>query len=209
MRTYSAMDGLISGEVYGVAQDPAGRLWFATRRGLVHFDGLNWRVPRGVTRDWTVRGASDVATDVRPDKEPESPCDQDGPCARILVLDDEPEVLRVISRILGRRGHEVTTVEEGSLAVDAYEEAAAAGHPFDAVILDMTIPGGMGGMETLERIRDLDPDVLAVVASGYSDVPAMADPAAHGFAASLNKPFEGRDLERALAEALAGRVLRK
>ncbi len=149
------------------------------------------------------------ATEERPTETVESPCDGDGPCARILVLDDEPDVLRVICRILERRGHEVMAVEEGSLAVQAYEDAASEGRPFDVVILDMTIPGGMGGQEALDRMRDLDPDVLAIVASGYSDVPAMADPSAHGFAASLNKPFDRRDLERVLVEVLAERMLRK
>ncbi|MER3404267.1 MAG: hypothetical protein C4289_03075, partial [Chloroflexota bacterium] len=81
--------------------------------------------------------------------------------------------------------------------------AQEAGRPFDAVIMDLTVPGQMGGREAIERLRALDPDVRAIVSSGYSDDPVMGDYARYGFCGVLSKPYRAADLAAALAQALA------
>ena len=125
------------------------------------------------------------------------------PCGRILVLDDEQHVRKVIDRILSRSGSEVVAVDKGGEAVQAFRTAIESGRPFDAVILDLTVPGGMGGLETFCEMKAIDPDVRGIVVSGYSDDEVMADPLAHGFAASLSKPFDRRALEDVLRVVLA------
>jgi CheY-like chemotaxis protein len=91
---------------------------------------------------------------------------------------------------------------DGRATVDAFAQARAAGHPFDLVLLDLTVPGGLGGREVLAELRALDPAVRAIAVSGYSADPAMTDPAAHGFVGKLSKPYAIEDLERLLGEVL-------
>ncbi len=99
----------------------------------------------------------------------------------------------------------VVAVDDGRRAVELYAEALGRGRRFDAVVLDLTIPGGMGGLETLRRLRVLDPDVRAIVASGYSDDPVMAEPQRHGFRGVVPKPFGIRQLGEALHRLLQPR----
>ncbi|MCC6525856.1 MAG: PAS domain S-box protein [Polyangiaceae bacterium] len=122
---------------------------------------------------------------------------------RILVMDDEPMVREVLGVVLPHLGHRVETVEGGAEAVAAYRRALAEGRRFDVVILDLTIPGGMGGLDTLAALRALDPEVVAVVSSGYSDDAVVADPGRFGFAAVLAKPFTVDAVSRVLAPLLA------
>ena len=86
-----------------------------------------------------------------------------------------------------------------------WEEARQRGRPFDAVILDLTVRGGMGGAATIERLHELDSDVCAIVASGYSDDPVMADHEGYLFRAALSKPFSRSDLAHALERVLQPR----
>jgi CheY-like chemotaxis protein len=83
------------------------------------------------------------------------------------------------------------------------------GRKFDLVVLDLTIPNGLGGVRTMERLRQLDPNVLAIVSSGYSDDPVMAKPSAYGFSAVLPKPYEPADLLRLVKSVLNARSLRE
>ncbi len=108
---------------------------------------------------------------------------------RVLVMDDEPLVLSATQTILERLGAKVAVAAEGNAAVEAHRDAVESGTPFDVVILDLTVHGGMGGVETLAAMRSVQPDVKAIVCSGYSTDPVMADPAAFGFSAVLPKPF--------------------
>jgi CheY-like chemotaxis protein len=94
------------------------------------------------------------------------------------------------------------TVPDGQAAIDAYQGAQREGRPFAAVILDLTIPGGMGGRQAIERLRAIDPSVCAIVSSGYSESNETAAYAAQGFRAFLNKPFSRDDVGRVLAEVL-------
>lgn len=122
--------------------------------------------------------------------------------SRILVMDDEEMLLSLISQILGRLGHPTLCVRDGAAAVAAFTEAREAGTPFAAVMLDLTVPGGMGGREAAARMRLLDTDTPIFVFSGYADDPVMASPRQYGFNDSLAKPFSFEDLARLLSKHL-------
>ncbi len=121
---------------------------------------------------------------------------------RILVMDDEIPLLKVVEKMLNKAGYSATLVRDGQEALDAYSLAMKMKQPFDAVIMDMTIPGGMGGLETIKRLRQIDAHVKAIVSSGYANDPVLGEFRAHGFAAILNKPFNIQDLAAVLAEVL-------
>ena len=113
---------------------------------------------------------------------------------RALLMDDEEVIHRTVGRLLGNLGYDVEGVPDGSQAVDAFRRAWEAGRPFDLVLLDLTVPGGMGGLEACARIRDLDPEARIVVSSGYADDPILTRPEEYGFTASLAKPMRRDEL---------------
>ncbi len=111
-------------------------------------------------------------------------------CGRVLVMDDE-EIVRMVSGELIRiLGHDTDFAEHGAVAVEKYRQAREAGAPYDIVILDLTVRGGMGGLETLRKLREIDPDVKAVVSSGYSDDEIVAQHVQYGFRSFLRKPYD-------------------
>lgn len=128
---------------------------------------------------------------------------------RILVLEDDPLVRNLIVRNLSSQGYEITETAEGSETVRVYQESLNAGRRFDLVILDLSIPNGMGGVRTMERLRQIDPEVTAIVSSGYSDDPVMAKPASYGFAAVLPKPYEPADMLRLVKSVITARSVGK
>ncbi len=119
---------------------------------------------------------------------------------RVLVMDDEAPIRKIASGMLQRLGCTAQEAADGTEAVLLYSQDLRAGNPPDVVIMDLTVPGGMGGMEALGRLRALDPGVRAVVSSGYSNDPILAAPRAHGFQGVLAKPYTLEDLQRVLAE---------
>ena len=123
---------------------------------------------------------------------------------RVLFMDDDPDIRDLAGAILGLIGYEATLTSEGGETLVEYQAARAAGRPFAAVILDLTIPGGMGGKETIRRLREIDPGVRAIVSSGYSNDAVIADFRAHGFMAMVAKPYRMEDLSRVLTEAITG-----
>jgi two-component system cell cycle sensor histidine kinase/response regulator CckA len=128
---------------------------------------------------------------------------------RILVLEDDPLVRSLIVRNLTSNGFDVTESAEGSETVRLYQENLSQGRAFDLVILDLSIPNGMGGVRAMEKLRAVDPEVFAIVSSGYSDDPVMANPASYGFAAVLPKPYEPADMLRLVRNILATRGIRR
>ncbi|MCE5272024.1 PAS domain S-box protein, partial [bacterium] len=112
----------------------------------------------------------------------------------ILVMDDEPLYRDSLARALTNSGHRVRTAGSGLEALEMYELEFKAGRRFDLVIMDLTIPGGMGGKETLSRIRRLDPEVRAVVSSGYSNDQVLADFRHYGFSGIIPKPYRVEEL---------------
>jgi len=123
---------------------------------------------------------------------------------RVLVMDDEEVVTRTLKRMLTKLGYDVEVTADGAQAVERYRLAAEQGRPFMAVILDLVVPGGMGGLETLERLRQLDAGVRAIVSSGYSTHPVMSEFLKHGFLAMIEKPYHLEELRTALETAKVG-----
>ena len=122
--------------------------------------------------------------------------------ARVLLMDDDEMVRGVAGAMLRQLGHEVAEAVDGEEAIAMYRQAREAGTPYDVVIVDLTVPGGMGGQEAVAVIRDEDPAVKAVVSSGYSNDPVMAHYRDYGFAAAISKPYQLREIQRVLADVL-------
>jgi CheY-like chemotaxis protein len=109
-------------------------------------------------------------------------------------MDDEPAIRTVLGHMLHNLGYEAVCVEDGEQVLEAYERARQTNEKFDAVILDLTIPGGLGGKETLELLLQLDPQVQAIVSSGYGHDPIMADYEKYGFKSVIAKPYKISEL---------------
>lgn len=124
---------------------------------------------------------------------------------RILVMDDDPVLQEVMGEILSLLGHTVVVVSEGREALNAYQKSLANESEFDFVILDLTIPAGMGGLETLEKLKEFNSDVKVIVSSGYSTDPIMANYTEYGFAGSIPKPFTIAGVKTCI-ESLAGKI---
>ena len=121
---------------------------------------------------------------------------------RVLVMDDEKVIREVAGELLRTLGHEAEFAESGEAALTMYREAMAAAKPFDVVILDLTIRCGMGGLETLGKLLEIDPGAKAVVSSGYSDEAALSNYREHGFRAFLKKPYNMDELQNTLSNML-------
>ncbi len=123
--------------------------------------------------------------------------------AKVLVMDDEEMIRELAGEMLAHLGYEYDVASDGADAISRYRAAMAAGAPFDAVIMDLTIPGGMGGKEAIGTLLALDPATKAIVSSGYADDPVMADSAHYGFRGVMAKPYTVTELGRALDALLA------
>ena len=121
---------------------------------------------------------------------------------KILIMDDEEGILRTTSRLLQKLGYKVHATRNGTEMLNSFMEARACGDPFNAIIMDLTIPGGMGGKEAIVKLLDIDPEVKALVTSGYSNDPVMADFRSFGFQAAVLKPYRIEDLSRMLRELI-------
>jgi PAS domain S-box-containing protein len=126
----------------------------------------------------------------------------------ILLMDDDESIRDVMEETLGFLGYEVLSANDGSQALAIYEQHIVAKKRIDLVIMDLTIPGGMGGKETVGKLLDLDPDAKVIVSSGYSQDPVMADYEAYGFIDILAKPYTLEEVSRKISRILAqpGRI---
>jgi signal transduction histidine kinase len=124
---------------------------------------------------------------------------------RILVMDDEEIVRELLSELLTILGYTVVCTRDGAEAIAAYQRAQATGHRFTAVILDITVPGGLGGKETIAQLRTIDPQVNALVSSGYTQDPILANFAQYGFRGMVPKPYTVEQLQHALQCVIQGR----
>ncbi len=123
---------------------------------------------------------------------------------RVLFMDDEEILQELVAAMLGHLGYDVECAAHGAEALERYERALAEDRPFAVVIMDLTVPGGMGGHETMKRLRMIDPKVKAVVSSGYSNDPIMAEYARHGFDGVIAKPYQMVELGNVLEQVIRG-----
>ncbi len=130
-------------------------------------------------------------------------CNEYAGTGRILVMDDEDFIRSLIERILTPVVARVDGVNNGIKAIEYFKRALAEGEPYDLVILDLTIPGGMGGQETISILKEIDPNIKAIVCSGYSNDQVMADHQSFGFAASICKPFKPFEMRSVVKEILS------
>lgn len=121
---------------------------------------------------------------------------------RILVMDDDDSVRSVAGWMLKTLGHDVEFARDGAEAIELYKAAGETGAPFTAVIMDLTVPGGMGGKETVKKLQEIDPNIKVIVSSGYSDDPVMANFTEYGFCSAIAKPYNLAELSRTLREAI-------
>ena len=119
-------------------------------------------------------------------------------------MDDEAMIRELAGNMLQHLGYEVDFAEEGRTVVEKYQAAMDASEPYDAVILDLTIKGGMGGQETIQLLKKLDPEVKAIVSSGYSENPAVANYRDYGFCEAVAKPYEMIEFSQTLYRVVSG-----
>ncbi|MFC1999646.1 PAS domain S-box protein [Chloroflexota bacterium] len=125
--------------------------------------------------------------------------------AKILVMDDEESIRKMLSKTLALMGHEVELTKDGAEAIERYAAAMELAKSFDVVILDLTVPGGMGGKEAIKKLLEIDPDVKAIVSSGYSTDPIISDFRKYGFSGVAVKPYSVEELEETLEGLTAGK----
>lgn len=121
---------------------------------------------------------------------------------KILLMDDEEIVQKIVARMLNTLGYEVEIVAHGEAALQAYQTAQALSTPFDLVIMDLTIPGGLGGKETVSKLLKIDPNARVIVSSGYSHDPVLTNPNAYGFLGTIKKPVDIKEMSQTIQDIL-------
>ena len=121
---------------------------------------------------------------------------------KLLLMDDEEFIRKVAGAMLVQLGYEVEYAADGAQAIELYASARDLGIPFRAVIMDLTVPGGMGGEEAMKKLLEIDPDVRAIVSSGYADDPVMANFSEFGFKGVVTKPYRIKDFSEMVHKVL-------
>lgn len=122
--------------------------------------------------------------------------------AKILLMDDEQIILDVTNEVLTFLGYDVLFATDGVAAVEMYKHEKEANVPFDLVILDLSVPEGMGGKEAMQKLKEYDPAVKAIVSSGFANDPAVTNFTEYGFSGQLTKPYKITDLKAILEELM-------
>ena len=138
----------------------------------------------------------------------EAPAERAGPW-NLLVMDDEEGIRKLLNSVLGALGHEVTCAGDGAEAIALYEAAQASGRSYDAILLDLTVSGGMGGIDAAARLREMGASAKLIVSSGYSDSPVLSDFRTYGFDGMVPKPWTAELIVDVFERVLAGRGARK
>ena len=169
--------------------------------------GVDSRVGEGSTFS-VFLPTSDIVnqTETPAESKQEAPMPGEG---KILVMDDEEPVRRIVKDMLDYLGYDSAMAVDGKEAVEMYREAFENASPYAAVILDLTIPGGMGGRETIKHLHAIDPDVNAIVSSGYSNDPIMAEYDKHGFSGIIIKPYRIDELADVLKKTIIEKAATK
>ncbi len=136
-------------------------------------------------------------------KEPHIACLLETGKGKILVMDDDPIIRQTVGDMLKHLGYDVAFAEEGQDAIDIYKKALESGCRLDAVIMDLTVPGGMGGKEAIGKLLEIDPGVRAIVSSGYSNDPVMANHTKYGFAGVVAKPCRLKSLGEVIKKVIS------
>jgi signal transduction histidine kinase/ActR/RegA family two-component response regulator len=179
--------GLGLATVYSVIQKHSGRVTVESEVG------------RGTTfRIWLPAARIEPAVSP-PSTSPFAPL-----TGRVLFMDDEEPIRMMTKALLERLGFEPTLTTDGTEAVQEYSRAHASGKPYAVVIMDLTVPGAMGGADAMREILKIDPDARGIVSSGYSSDPVMANYRAHGFRAMVPKPYRIADFAKAIREVVNG-----
>jgi CheY-like chemotaxis protein len=173
-------------------------LGLASSHSIVKNHGGYVAVDSTLGKGTTIHVSLPACTGVEVEEAPNPPRIVNGCRSRILVMDDEAAIRTLTVNMLEFLGYEAEVVSNGSAVVRRYARALAKGQPFDSVILDMVVPGNMGGKEAIERLTRLDPGVKAILVSGYAQDTAMTDFRSYGFKAALPKPFTLEELSRTL-----------
>lgn len=113
---------------------------------------------------------------------------------KLLLMDDEAHIVELVGEMLNHLDYRVETARNGAEALEIFKQAKQANDPFDVIIMDLTIPGGMGGREAISFLREFDPHVKAIVSSGYSNDPVMSDCKNYGFNGMVSKPYKIEEL---------------
>ena len=121
---------------------------------------------------------------------------------KVLLMDDEQIILDVTCEILKFLKYDVMSARDGLAAIVLYKKEKAAGSPFDIVILDLSVPNGLGGKETIEQLRNFDPAVKAVVSTGYTNDPVVQDFSHYGFSERLTKPYNINEMKNLLEKVM-------
>jgi len=121
---------------------------------------------------------------------------------KVLLVDDEEIIIDVSKEVLRFLGYDAVFAREGRGAMDLYRQEKEAGRPFDLVIIDLTMPEGMDGRETIEKLREYDSGVKAVVSSGYANDPVVQDFGRYGFSGRLTKPYRINEMKAILEELI-------
>lgn len=121
---------------------------------------------------------------------------------KVLFMDDEENVQDVTREVMKFLDYDVMFAKDGLAAITLYKQEEAAGVPFDIVILDLSVSSGLGGKETIEQLRKIDPQVKAVISSGFSQDPAVHDFSSYGFNAKLTKPYKIHELKNILEQLM-------
>ena len=120
----------------------------------------------------------------------------------VLLMDDDEEIREIGREILEHMGYQVKTASDGRQTIELYSMAMQDNTPFDAVIMDLTVPGGMGGKETIEKLLKIDPSAMAIVSSGYANDPIMSNYKQYGFSGMVPKPYKIEDVSKILKSLL-------
>ncbi len=173
---------------YFTTKQKGSGLGLATSYSIIRNHGGTIEVASEVNRGTTFSIYLPASTAEEEDEIPAAPS-ASARKGKILVMDDEDIIRDVVQAMIESLGHAAECAATGEEAIGRFAEALNAGRPFDIVILDLTVKGGMGGEQTVSRIREMDPAVKAVVSSGYADDPIISDYRSHGFDAFLDKPY--------------------